>query len=120
MNRKGHGADPAGLRWTRSSPLPRALLAIAAGADLAHLTLPRNGGALRRTRPDRAMARDRGGSRRDTLAKYAVAFFRCRAPSAAWPVPPSDGRSPSARADRLAGKRAQSRRRGERLYGEYF
>jgi hypothetical protein len=36
VDQKGHVADPAaGPRWTRSSPPPCALLAIAAGADVA-------------------------------------------------------------------------------------
>ena len=45
-----------------------AILAIAAGADFEHLTLPRYW-------PDRSMSLNKGVSHRDFLAKYAVAYF---------------------------------------------
>jgi hypothetical protein len=45
-----------------------AILAIAAGADFEHLTLPRY-------LPDRSMSLDNGVSHRDSPAKYAVAYF---------------------------------------------
>jgi hypothetical protein len=65
----------AGLQWTSSSRLPRSILAIAAGADFEHLALPRYW-------PDRSISLDKGVSHRDTLAKYAVAYFECMT----WPL----------------------------------
>src|ERR1700730_3996996 len=65
----------AGLQWTRSSRLPRPILAIAAGADFEHLALPRYW-------PDRSISLDKGVSHRDSLAKYAVAYFECMT----WPL----------------------------------
>ena len=65
----------AGLQWTSSSRLPRSILAIAAGADFEHLTLPRYW-------PDRSMSLNKGVSHRDSLAKYAVAYFECMT----WPL----------------------------------
>jgi hypothetical protein len=65
----------AGPQWTSSSRLPRSILAIAAGADFEHLALPRY-------RPDRSISLDKGVSHRDSLAKYAVAYFECMT----WPL----------------------------------
>ena len=49
--------------------------AIAAGADFEHLALPRYW-------PDRSISPDKGISHRDSLAKYAVAYFECMT----WPL----------------------------------
>jgi hypothetical protein len=59
----------AGLQWTSSSRLPRSILAIAAGADFEHLASS--------LWPDRSISLDKGVSHRDSLAKYAVAYFEC-------------------------------------------
>src|SRR5260370_18399607 len=56
--------------WRCPAPaLWRLILMVAAGADVQHP-------ALRRHRPDHAMSLDKGVSHRDSLAKYAAAFFR--------------------------------------------
>jgi hypothetical protein len=84
----------AGLQWTSSSRLPRSILAIAAGADFEHLALPGYWPgrsiagadfehlALPGYWPDRSISLDKGVSHRDSLAKYAVAYFECMT----WPL----------------------------------
>ena len=67
VGQKGYITYPAtGLRWISSSRLPRSILAIAAGADFEHLALPLYW-------RDRSMSLDKGVSRLNSLAKYAVA-----------------------------------------------
>src|SRR3984893_7892073 len=63
------------LQSCSSSRLPRSILAIAAGADFEHLALPGYW-------PDRSISLDKGVSHRDSLAKYAVAYFECMT----WPL----------------------------------
>ena len=70
VNQESHIADPAtGLKGADVPGLARSILAIAAGANVQRPT-------LRRYRPDFSMSLDKGVSHRDSLAKYAAAFFR--------------------------------------------
>src|SRR5208283_28587 len=70
VNQQGRVADPAtGLNRTDVSCLTRAILTVAAGADVQRPTLRRYG-------PDSSMSLDKGVSHRDSLAKYAAAFLR--------------------------------------------
>src|SRR5260370_30776902 len=70
VKQQGDVADPtARLEMPGSFPLTRLILMVAAGADVQHP-------ALRRHRPDHAMSLDKSVSHRDSLAKYAAAFFR--------------------------------------------
>ena len=70
VNQQGRVADPAtGLKRTDVSCLTRAILTVAAGADVQRPTLRRYG-------PNSSMSLDKGVSRRNSLAKYAVAFFK--------------------------------------------
>ena len=69
VNQQRHIAEPAAGLKGADVRLARSILPIAAGADVQRPT-------LRRYRPDRAMSLDKGVSHRDSLAKYAAAFFR--------------------------------------------
>ena len=70
VNQQGHIADPpTGLKGTDVLHLARAILAIAARADVQRPT-------LRRYRRDVSMSLNKGVSHRDSLAKYAAAFLR--------------------------------------------
>ncbi len=73
--RKAHFVQPLDLRRTEQRFGRGVVPDVAAGVSAA--AIERSGrSALRRTRPDRAMAREKGGSRRDARATYAAAFFK--------------------------------------------